>query len=181
MTFIAQLATNRFDPLVDEGSRFPNKPGVYLICLRDGADPPPNRGKVTFTNYERLRVLYTGIAGTEGTKRASLQARAYRNHFGGNAGRSTVRKSIGVLFGYEQIPRDKDPTTGKTKFSESDESALSNWMRTSLVVFFTQQSRPWESEDALIARFNPPLNLDRNANPVNTEFRASLSALRRRK
>ncbi len=177
----ARLATNRFDPLVDDGSRFPNKPGIYSICLRDAADPPPHCGQVTFTNFKRLRVLYVGIAGTEGTKRASLRARAYFNHFGGNAGGSTVRKSLGVLFGYKQIPRDRDPTTGKTKFSARDESALSNWMRTSLVVFFAQQSRPWEFEDALIARFNPPLNLDKNANPVNAGFRASLSALRRRK
>jgi hypothetical protein len=97
---------------------------------------------------------------------------------GNNAGRSTLRKSLGVLFGFEQIPRDKDPLTGKTKFSEADEATLTTWMHHNLIMFFLPTLDFADLENQFIKQFNPPLNLKNNDNDVNREYRQRLSQLR---
>jgi hypothetical protein len=110
---------------------------------------------------------------------SSLRSRDYRQHFkGNNAGRSTLRKSLGVLFGYKKIPRDIDPNTGKTKFSDADESKLSEWMLKNLIMFFLPNKDHDSLELGLIRHFNPPLNLKDNHGLVNGNYRRFLSSLR---
>ena len=102
---------NRFDPKIDSETIIANSSGNYILCLRKKSKLPTVSIKPILTNFEGLQVIYTGIAG------GSLRTRDFRQHFkGNNAGRSTLHKSLGVLFGYKQIPRDSDPNTGKTKF-----------------------------------------------------------------
>lgn len=97
------MEKNRFDPQTDSESKVENAPGIYLICLKENATLPSVSIKPVLPSFIGLEVIYTGIAG------GSLRTRDYHQHFkGNNAGRSTLRKSLGVLFGYEQIPRDKD-------------------------------------------------------------------------
>jgi len=128
------------------------------------------------TNFDGLQVIYTGIAG------GSLRTRDFKQHFkGNNAGRSTLRKSLGVLFGYNQIPRDEDPERGKTKFSIEDEEQLSEWMHNNLIMFFLPTSSFVSIEVELINHFNPPLNLKDNRNLINLEFRRLLLSLRAKK
>ena len=106
----------------------------------------------------------------------------YKQHFtGNNAGSSRLRKSLGSLFEYPKIARDKDPNTGNTKFNEIDEKQLSEWMKSNLVLFFLSNMNPYKLEDELIKKFNPPLNLSKNKNTVNLEFRKKLSELRRKR
>ena len=166
---------NLFDPLVDSESKIPDKSGNYIICLRKGSSLPAVSGIPEFTKFENLDVIYTGIASS------SLRSRDYRQHFkGNNAGRSTLRKSLGVLFGYKKIPRDIDPDTGKTKFSDADESKLSEWMIKNLIVFFLPNKEYNNLELDLINHFSPPLNLKDNHSWGNMEFRKLLSSLRGR-
>ncbi len=181
-----RLARNKFDPKVDDPSVLTDKRGVYLVCLRDGASPPPHCNDVVFTHFRGLRVLYLGISASQNQ---GLRGRDYHQHFEGhNAGRSTLRKSLGVLFDYGQIPRDKDnPCNGKTKFSRRREEELSQWMKESLVLYFAKHERPQNLrtelravEAELIERLNPPLNLAMNNNAVNEEFRRNLSCVRKR-
>lgn len=128
------------------------------------------------TKFEGLNVIYTGIAG------GSLRTRDFRQHFkGDNAGRSTLRKSLGVLFGYKLIPRDKDPNTGKTKFNIKDEQELSEWMIANLIMFFLPTADFNSVEIKLINQFNPPLNIKDNHNEINADFRRLLSSLRAKK
>jgi hypothetical protein len=132
--------------------------------------------KPILTNFEGFQVIYTGIAG------GSLRTRDFRQHFkGNNAGRSTLRKSLGVLFGYKQIPRDSDRNTGKTKFGNADEVKLSEWMSNNLIMFFFPTSDYDSIEIELINHFNPPLNLKDNSNIINADFRQLLSSLRAKK
>ena len=105
----------KFDPQTQLSSILPDSPGNYIVCLRKGSDLPEIGIEYEVKSFQGLRVIYTGIAGK------SLRKRDYRQHFNGNAGGSTLRKSIGSLFGYKKIPRDKDPNSGKTKFSGQDE------------------------------------------------------------
>jgi len=164
---------NQFDPMVDPESKIPDKAGNYIICLRKGSRLPKVSIVPEFIKFENLDVIYTGIASS------SLRSRDYRQHFkGNNAGRSTLRKSLGVLFGYKKIPRDSDPTTGKTKFSDADETKLSEWMAKNLILFVLPNKDHDGLELDLINNFNPPLNLKDNYCWTNMEFRRLLSSLR---
>ncbi|MBD3581577.1 GIY-YIG nuclease family protein [Flavobacterium selenitireducens] len=164
---------NRFDPKTDSETNIANSSGNYILCLKENSNLPIASIKPILTSFEGLQVIYTGIAS------GSLRTRDFRQHFkGNNAGRSTLRKSLGVLFGYKQIPRDSDPTTGKTKFNIKDEQKLSEWMCNNLVMYFLPTSDFDNIEIELINHFNPPLNLKHNSNIVNLDFRRILSSLR---
>jgi hypothetical protein len=170
---LSSFRQNLFDPMIDSESKIPDKAGNYIICLRKGSSLPQVSVIPEFIKFENLDVIYTGIAGS------SLRSRDYRQHFkGNNAGRSTLRKSLGVLFGYKKIPRDSDPSTGKTKFSDVDESKLSEWMAKNLILFVLPNKDHDSLELDLINHFNPPLNLKDNHCWTNIEFRKLLSSLR---
>lgn len=171
------LKLNCFDPNIDIETKIPDSPGNYILCLRKHSKlPTPTTTTITLTKFEGLDVIYTGIAGK------SLRNRDYKQHFiGNNAGSSTLRKSLGVLFGYKLISRDKDPNTGKTKYRLEDEIELSKWMKSNLIMYFLPTADYKKIEIKLITHFNPPLNLKDNKNHVNTEFRKLLSNLRNNK
>jgi len=167
---------NRYEPSVDPVEKIPDRPGNYILCLRRGSKLPPCMGiEPTCTTFEGLDVIYTGISNN------SLRRRDYHKHFGNNAGQSTLRKSLGVLFGYKQIPRDKSILSGKTKFCLEDEKRLTEWMQNNLVLFYLDHSNCKQIEGKLINHYNPPLNLRDNHNTVNLEFRKQLSQLRRKR
>lgn len=173
---------------INSTNPLPDCPGNYIVVLRDGSNLPETDITPVMTEIEhdgaKYRVIYTGIS------TSSLMKRDYRQHFGskegnGNAGRSTLRKSLGSLFGFTQIPRDaKNPQNGKTKFNESDEAKLSEWMRNNLLLLYKTSNvkeKIKQLENELIDTLNPPLNLQENENPINEGFRNLLSSLRNRK
>lgn len=167
---------NRFDPKTDSETIIANNSGNYILCLKKNSNLPTVSIKPILTNFDGLKVIYTGIAG------GSLRTRDFRQHFkGNNAGRSTLRKSLGAIFGYKQIPRDSDLTTGKTKFNIEDEIKLSDWMCDNLIIYFLPTSDFNNIEIELINHFNPPLNLKDNGNIINIDFRRLLSSLRTKK
>lgn len=173
---LESFKANCFDPKLDLETKIHDCPGNYIICLRKNVKLPTVSISPTLTKFEGLNVIYTGIAG------GSLRTRDFRQHFkGDNAGRSTLRKSLGVLFGYKLIPRDKDPNTGKTKFNIKDEQELSEWMLANLIMFFLPTADFNSIEIKLINQFNPPLNIKDNHNEINADFRRLLSSLRAKK
>lgn len=164
-----------FDPTKNNAEQIPDNPGNYIVCLRKGSNLPDVGMKFETKPYQGLQVIYTGIAGK------SLRKRDYRQHFTrNNAGSSTLRKSIGSLFGYPKIARDKNADNGKTKFNLSDEMKLSQWMMINLLLYFRSNSDPEALENELISTLNPPLNLSKNKNFINLEFRKKLSELRKK-
>lgn len=175
-SLLEKFKCNCFDPKIDLEAKIPDSPGNYILCLRKNSKLPKITTPITLTKFEGLDVIYTGIAGS------SLRKRDYKQHFiGNNAGRSTLRKSIGVLFGYRLIPRDKNPNTGKTKFKLEDEIELSKWMHLNLVLYFLPNKDFNKIETKLINYFNPALNLKDNSNKINADFRFILSELRNKR
>jgi len=172
-------STNEFELFDFEkhnSEHIPDNPGNYIVCLKKGSKLPDIGVSCTMKTYKELNVIYTGIAGK------SLRKRDYKQHFtGNNAGSSTLRKSIGSMFGYTKIARDKDPSNGKTKFIETDEIKLSEWMKSNIVIYFKCNSCPDDLENELIRELNPPLNLRKNSNIINQQFRKRLSELRSKK
>ncbi|MDE6694348.1 MAG: hypothetical protein K2J57_00785, partial [Bacteroidales bacterium] len=77
------------------------------------------------------------------------------------------------------IPRDaKYYKNKKTKFDNEDERNLSDWMKTNLLLFYYPNNKYALLEPELIQKLNPPLNLDKNDNVINYEFRRNLRLLR---
>lgn len=169
-----------FDPNKDEESKLPISGGNYIILLRESSEIPNKIGKPTFTEIpfdgKSYRVLYTGIS----SENHGLRNRDYKNHFKGTAGKSTLRKSLGSLFGYIKIPRDKNnPTNGKTTFKVDDEEILSNWMKKNLLLLYYANTNYEKIELELINSLNPPLNMKDNHNVVNMDFRNKLHDIRK--
>jgi hypothetical protein len=170
---LEQLENNLFNPQYDSYLALRDKGGVYILCLKENCTLPECYSIPIYKCFEGRNVLYIGIASI------SLRTRDYKQHFmGNNAGRSTLRKSLGVMFGFKKIPRDKDPNSIKTKFNDEDERQLSAWMKANLVMYTLPTPHYEKIEMLLINHFNPPLNLKSNNNSINKDFRKFLSALR---
>lgn len=65
-----------------------------------------------------------------------------------------------------------------SQIKKSNEPELSEWMNLNLVMYFLPNSDFNDMENQLINRLNPPLNLSKNKNLINTSFRKNLSKLR---
>ena len=171
-----------FDPTRLDKGLPPEREGNYIFLLRHGVKLPENmiHSQPTFTalTYEgkEYEVLYTGVTSK------TLYERVFKTHlFGNNAGNSTLRKSLGCLWGYPFIYRDKNPNpakTSKTKFSDEDEKSITQWMTQNLLVLVVPNSNFDNDETELIETFNPPLNLDKNSNEINLSYRMQLKKLR---
>jgi hypothetical protein len=166
-----------FDPLTDNPISLPSKSGFYIMCLKENVNLPSPLKEAHFSKYKGLKVLYVGIT----TAVKGIKGRDYRNHFNGNAGGSTLRKSLGVLFNYKLIPRDKNLNTNKKKFSKEDENILSEWMKNNIIFYYKVFNDPKSIEQELINLFNPPINLDKTKHLfINKDIRDKISFLRSR-
>ena len=167
-----------FDCKKMDSQVLPNVAGNYIFLLRENCQLPQIEIEPVITSVEidgkLYQAIYTGIASN------NLRQRDYRQHFIGNdASHSTLRKSLGCLFGYDFIPR-KDGDAKHKKFNVQDETALSEWMKNNLLLAYTENSNPEPLENELISELNPPLNLSKNYNNANAGYRALLSKLRRK-
>ena len=167
-----------FDSKKMDYNVLPKVAGNYIFLLREGAVLPQVGIAPVITKVEIegnfYQTIYTGIA------KSNLRLRDYRQHFIGNdASHSTLRKSLGSLFGYDFIPRKEGDTKHK-KFNAKDEVELSEWMKENLMLAYAVNVNPGPMEDNLISELNPPLNLYKNRNVINAEYRKLLSKLRRR-
>lgn len=169
-------AFQAFDPLKDDVNTVLDLSGNYIFVLREKCKLPDVGIPVTYTKFRGYDVIYVGLAGK------SLRDRDIKKHFKGNAGGSTLRKSLGCLFGYNLIPRDSNySNNGKTKFDATDERELSDWIKANLLFFYYANKDYDVVESLLIRELNPPLNLDKNSNIINSEFREYLTKLRSNK
>lgn len=174
MEILNKLKENVFYPLEDKETDLPDRQGLYLICCRNIEILPETMKNLDFTYFESKPVVYLGISGSRG-----LRKRDYKNHFHGTARVSTLRKSLGVLFGYEKVQSKTDEGTSKFKFIEEHEQALTEWMMNNLIMYYHVTDEKVENiETELIRHFNSPLNLSKNKAEVNREFRKQLSTLR---
>ena len=143
-----------FNPVTGSPKEIPEGAGNYFVVLKEGHSLPDVGLPVVMAKYHGMDIVYTGVAGAS----SGLRRRITWAHFGDNAGRSTLRLTLGVLMGFKPIPRDvSNPYNGHTRFRPEEEEHLTN---------------------ELIATLNPPLNLSKNFNPVNCEIRVHVSELR---
>jgi GIY-YIG catalytic domain len=114
------------------------------------------------------RLLYVGIspkpppANGAPPSRQQLRSRL-RQHYAGNAAGSTLRLTLGCLLAGELGLQLRRVRSGQRLTFADGEEVLSAWMTTHAVVCWMTHPRPWELEQALVARLDLPLNLHGNA------------------
>lgn len=164
-----------YNPAIGSPQEIPTAAGNYIVVFREGCGLPDTGHPVQMAKFRGMDILYTGVAGPS----SGLRRRITWAHFGNNAGRSTLRLSLGVLLGFTLVPRDaKNPGNGHVRFCPAEEARLTEWMKDNLLVYYFPNDDYEAMENELIATLNPPLNLSKNANPVNCEIRALISQRR---
>lgn len=164
-----------FNPVTGSPKEIPNGAGNYFVVLKEGHSLPDVGLPVVMAKFHGQDIVYTGVAGAS----SGLRRRITWAHFGNNAGRSTLRLTLGVLMGFKPIPRDvSNPYNGHTRFRPEEEEHLTGWMKENLLLYFFPNDGYEALENELIATLNPPLNLSKNFNPINCEIRAHVSELR---
>ena len=164
-----------FNPVTGSPKEIPEGAGNYFVVLKEGHSLPDVGLPVVMAKFRWMDIVYTGVAGPS----SGLRRRITWAHFGDNAGRSTLRLTLGVLMGFKPIPRDvSNPHNGHTRFLPEEEKRLTDWMKDNLLVYFFPNDDYEAVEEELIASLNPPLNLMKNHNPVNSELRSHISYLR---
>lgn len=165
-----------FDPLQNKRTDLPKENGNYIVTIRDITALPKHGCDIVTPLFREHNVIYTGITSS------GLRNRIGNQHLGKNAGRSTLRLTIGCLLGYTPIPRDKNnPENGMVRFNAGEEELLLAWMKENLLFYYLPNESPDALEAELIAHLNPPLNLMKNYNPVNQDYRQVIRALRAKK
>lgn len=173
LQILSSISYQSFNPMNDDPNILSNASGIYIIVGRktDTFNDILENAKLSL--FHGLTVLYIGISGKQGLKK-----RDYKNHFEGNARQSTLRKSLGALFNWQnKRVYYKD---GKYKFLNNYEEELTKWMKENLIIFYWElEENISDVETELINELNPPLNIAKNRSIVNADFRANLSRLRK--
>ena len=164
-----RLKTKVFDPLIDDPRKLSDSRGVYIICVKRKSSLPKQMLKLKYASLNGLPVIYVGKA------EKSRYERDYKSHFKGTARNSTLRMSLGVLFGLKKEPLPNS----KYRFVQKDEQKLSKWMEENILLHYIECDHPAKEEEYLIAKFSPPLNIKDNLSPQNRSFRKNLKDLRK--
>lgn len=170
MNLLDNFRFNLFQPLEDDLNKLSTEKGIYILCAIDKNNLPIDMQNLDYFCYNGFPVVYVGISGKQG-----IRDRDYKNHFRGSARNSTLRKSLGVLFGYDRVYY-KD---GKFKFIPEHEKELTIWMHKHLLLYYSIINKNLDAiEVNLINYFYPPLKLSKNKTLKNKNFRSYLSKLR---
>ena len=170
------MTLNDFIPFVpskDNPRLISRQSGVYIVLIR-ALTSLPNRGyDVSCKKFRGLDVVYVGRS------KSNLYKRIWNRHLGKVSGNSTLRHSLGCLFGFKQFPRDEDNKENDfIRFSDENEAWLTDWMKNNLIFYFHPCDDFKLLESALIKSFNPPLNLEGDLAVEDAQLRASIQVSR---
>lgn len=137
-----------YDPEVDANNSIIAQPGVYVVCKKENVSVTELRVGIAREFLPGYQALYVGKTDV------SLRKRIANQHFYDNARSSTLRRSVGNLLGYERFPLPG----GRYRFVTEHEQALTLYMRTKFVIFYSLTEHTAEYEHMLILHYSPPLN-----------------------
>ena len=173
------MTLNDFAPFVPNEERpgsISRKPGVYIVLIRDLTSFPNCGYDISCKKFKGLNVVYVGMS------KSNLYKRIWNRHLGKVSGNSTLRQSLGALFGFKQFPRDKDNLENDfIRYSEENEAWLTDWMKDNLIFYYYPCDDCDLVESALIKLFNPLLCLDGDLAVENAQLRAFIQVSRREK
>ena len=157
-----------YDPLQDDINSIPDQKGCYLIVSRTVDYLPLQMRELDFNVFDEKPIIYCGITNK------SLRHR-FSTHLNGTARNSTLRKSLGVMFGYKRYYYQDC----RYRFIDGHEAILSDWMKANLLFYYLETDNTEETEAKLINLLSPPLNIQGNYSEINFAFRENLKTQRK--
>jgi len=145
--------------------------GVYVFYLRKEALLPDCGLKIKFRRYKGRRIFYSGSSNR-------LYSRLIRGHLK-HGGVSTIRRTIGALFGFVSQLRYPNSKSKTTRFSVEEEQVITDWIRNNIIiqVYFTKDYKALETW--IIKEFLPPGNLSQVKDRRNLDLRKLISCNRK--
>lgn len=151
----------------------PAKPGIYGWWMRAGSLEVP---AAAYRQHDGFELLYVGISprkpSAAGRRSKGNLRKRLNQHVNGNASRSTLRRTLGVLL-MEPLGLTLDIRNGREIWGQ--ESVLTDWMHENARVAYVIDPAPWLAESQLLEHATLALNIQGRR---NDEFARSISARR---
>jgi hypothetical protein len=136
--------------------------GVYAFFFKEVPPGVPVEGCFT---HDGLTLLYIGISPDKKEKANSNQTlqQRVRYHFKGNAEKSTLRRTLGILLAKESgFPLRRVGSGKKMTLTNKGEQWLDRWMHENAFVTWIENDEPWNFENQLLTSLSIPLNIQGN-------------------
>lgn len=143
-------------------SPVPKAHGLYAWFFKEVPMGVPVEGCLT---HEGLSLLYVGSSPDKKSKLDATQTlqQRVRYHFQGNADKSTLRRSLGILLAPESnFPLRRVGSGKKMTLTTPGEQWLNSWMEKNAFVTWVEHDEPWRLENELFQRVALPLNIQGN-------------------
>ena len=141
---------------VSKPTPVPAAPGIYAWYFKEPPGVTPIHGCVRRTG---LTLLYVGISPKNERSKQNLRKRL-RQHLGGNAEGSTLRKTLGVLLARQSgFPLRRVGSGGRKTLTHRGEQWLDKWMSENAHVCWVEHPKPYEVEAEVIHALSLPLPL----------------------
>lgn len=128
---------------------------------------PPSVSTEGCVHCDGKTLLYVGISPARDGSRNFLRRRL-ESHIRGNASKSTLRLSLGLLLQEALGLKYGRYRDGSDRLTFGDgERKLSEWMTANAYVYWIERDRPKDVEGAVIRALSLPLNIDGNKNHPN--------------
>jgi len=152
----------------------PKEKGIYGWYFTPGSLPVPSAPYEATEGYE---LLYVGIAPKDAVSKSLLRPRLVR-HATGDASRSTLRLTVGVLL-TEELGLILGIHQGRTNWGPDGEARLTRWMNEHARIAWAVDPTPWVAEDELLAAATLALNVDGRSDAFSTELKDRRTVARR--
>ncbi len=143
-------------------SPVPKVHGIYAWFFKEVPNGVPVEGCLT---HEGLSLLYVGSSPDKKSKPDATQTlqQRVRYHFQGNADKSTLRRSLGILLAPEShFPLRRVGSGKKMTLTPQGEQWLNSWMEKNAFVTWVEHEEPWVLENELFQKVALPLNIQGN-------------------
>jgi len=143
-------------------SPVPKTHGLYAFFFKEIPNGVPVQGCLV---HEGLNLLYVGSSPDKKSKPDATQTlqQRVRYHFQGNADKSTLRRSLGILLAPEShFPLRRVGSGKKMTLTTLGEQWLDSWMENNAFVTWVEHEEPWTLENDLFQSVALPLNIQGN-------------------
>ncbi len=143
-------------------SPVPKAHGLYAFFFNEIPLGVPVEGCLT---HQGLSLLYVGSSPDKKSKPDATQTlqQRVRYHFQGNADKSTLRRSLGILLAPESRFSLRRVGSGKKiTLTTPGEQWLDSWMEKNAFVTWVEHEEPWVLENELFQSVALPLNIQGN-------------------
>lgn len=138
----------------------PKARGIYGWWFPVGSLPVPERD---YASVEGFELLYIGIAPrkptVDGRESASTLRPRLVKHATGDASRSTLRLTLGILLA-DRLDLVLSSNSNRLNFGSTGETHLTTWLSEHARVAWVEDSQPWCIEDEMLEQSTLALNVD---------------------